>query len=94
MSMIFIGNFRSVANMKSSRGNPAPNQFEIQTDKGRVFQSYSTVIAAIIKSKTYLDPKYDYSVTTGKYRNQFLGEGIEATRKKIKSGEYIVVNLN
>jgi len=43
----------------------------------------------------YLDKySWDYSVTTGKYRNEFLGEGIAETRKKIASGEYILTNLN
>ena len=44
---------------------------------------------------TYLDEHYwDYSATTGKYRNQFLGEGIAETRAKIESGEYILIDLN
>ena len=43
----------------------------------------------------YLDKVYwDYSVTTGKYRNQFLDEGIAETRKKIKEGVYILTDLN
>jgi|TARA_R100000479_G_scaffold54981_1_gene26072 hypothetical protein len=45
--------------------------------------------------KVFLDKNYwDYSTTTGKYRNAFLGENIAETRKKIKSGEYILVDLN
>ena len=44
---------------------------------------------------TYLDEYYwDYSRTTGKYRNQFLGETKKETEKKIASGEYKLVNLN
>ena len=43
----------------------------------------------------YLDQKYwNYSNTTGKYRNIFLGETIKDTRAKIKSGEYILTDLN
>jgi hypothetical protein len=42
-----------------------------------------------------LDETYwDYSKTTGKYRNLFLGETKSETEKKIKSGEYILTNLN
>lgn len=37
---------------------------------------------------------YDYSQSTGFYRNQFLHETLADTRKKIKSGEYILGNLN
>jgi len=47
------------------------------------------------KGKVYLDNnKWDYSRTTGKYRNQFLGESKKETERKIKSGEYQLVNLN
>jgi len=43
----------------------------------------------------YLDKnKWDYSVTTGKYRNQFLNETKKETQKKIDSGEYKLVDLN
>lgn len=44
---------------------------------------------------TYLDKnKWDYSTTTEKYRNQFLGETKKETEAKIKSGEYALVDLN
>ena len=47
------------------------------------------------KDYIMLDKNYwDYSRTTGKYRNQFLGEDIKTTRKKIKSGEYKLWDLN
>ena len=41
--------------------------------------------------KTYLTNDWDYSVTTGKYRNQFLGEGIKETREKIANGTYKIL---
>ena len=63
--------------------------------EGTVFQSYSKVIAFKGAGYVYLDETYwNYSVTTGKYRNDFLGETIKETRKKIKAGKYILVNLN
>ena len=37
---------------------------------------------------------WDYSRTTGKYRNEFLGEGIAETRAKIKKGIYKLWDLN
>jgi len=85
-----------VENMRSPRtGNGVANQFIVRTDKGTYFQSYCTVIAfKPYSGKIQLDPNYDCSVTTGKYRNEFLGEGIADTRNKIKSGEYIIKNLN
>lgn len=92
-----IGDKMKVQNMKSDNGNSIPNQFIITDDKGSIyFQSYESIIAVIHRSgKIYLDEKYwDYSVTTGKYRNQFLGETKKETQKKINSGEYILCNLN
>ena len=84
-----------VSQMESSRGNSIANQFEIFTDEGIFFQSYNTIIALKSKGKIYLDENsWDYSMTTGKYRNIFLGEDKKATQKKIKSGEYILTNLN
>ena len=84
-----------VENMTSARGNTVPNQFIITDNGDEYFQSYRSIIAKRSKGKIYLDDYYwDYSVTTGKYRNEFLGEGIAETRKKIASGEYVLTNLN
>ena len=85
-----------VRNMMSNNGNFIPNQFEIYTNEGRYFQSYNSVIAFIDNNgKVFLDESdWDYSRTTGKYRNMFLGEYIGETRKKIETGEYKLVDLN
>lgn len=85
-----------VSNMTSSRGNDVPNQFEIRTKDGIYFQSYSSIIAFIPnEGKTQLDSRYwDYSQTTGKYRNQFLNETKKETQSKIDSGIYELVDLN
>lgn len=85
-----------VENMTSNNGNDIPNQFIIRTDEGTYFQSYKSIIAFKAKDGTiYLDAeKWDYSVTTGKYRNQFLGEDKKQTEAKIKSGIYKLANLN
>jgi hypothetical protein len=75
----------------------APNQFEIDLDNGdTVFQSYETIIAKRGNGgKITLDEKcWDYSVTTGRYRNAFLGENKATTLRKIASGEYALANLN
>ena len=83
--------------MSQSSGNPVSNQFEIYTDKGYYFQSYQSIIYFACKKtgKQYLDSNtWDYSTTTGKYRNQILGEGIAETRKGIKEGKYILKDLN
>jgi len=95
-----------VENMISAKGNKVANQFII-TDKQynekenrwtttETFQSYDSTIAIIFSSGVVLldENTWDYSVTTGKYRNDFLGEGIAETRAKIKSGEYLLTDLN
>ncbi len=86
-----------VENMLSDSGNEVPNQFRIRIPGvGRCFQSYSTLIVVRTPDgQVFLDESsWDYSATTGRYRGQFLGEGIAETRKKIASGVYKLVNLN
>ena len=87
-----------VRNMSSPNGNKVSNQFVIENEDCDIFQSYGTIIAKKYfdgSGKVLLDEsKWDYSRTTGKYRNIFLGEVKSETLKKIKSGEYILTNLN
>ena len=85
-----------VENMTSPQGNKVANQFIIRdNDNNEYFQSYRSIIAKRSQGKIYLDEYYwDYSRTTGKYRNEFLNETIAETRAKIKSGEYILTDLN
>ncbi|MGD9156941.1 MAG: hypothetical protein PVG39_00915 [Desulfobacteraceae bacterium] len=94
----------NVKNMRSPKGNHIPNQFIIthKTTKTtvKVFQSYHSIIVKIVKktgkpSTAYLDKNFwDYSVTTGKYRNMFLGENKADTQRKIENGTYKLVDLN
>lgn len=85
-----------VSNMVNNRGNIIPNQFIITTDNGQYFQSYDSIIVFRDKENNItLDENYwDYSVTTGKYRNIFLNESKPETQAKIKSGEYALTDLN
>jgi len=85
-----------VRNMQSPNGNDVPNQFIIEDEKGNyTFQSYDSVIAIKNSGEITLDEStWDYSVTTGKYRNQFLNETKKETQAKIDSGEYKLANLN
>ena len=89
-----------VYNMESSNGNKVPNQFIIETPQGTYFQSYSTIIARRFwdmdgNKRIQLDENaWDYSVTTGRYRNQFLRENKPETEYKISTGEYELVDLN
>jgi hypothetical protein len=86
-----------IENMVSPSGNSVANQFLIYTDKGVYFQSYDSIIAfkPYNANKIQLDKRYwDYSKTTGKYRNLFLRESKKETEEKIKLGRYELVNLN
>lgn len=83
--------------MVSDKGNDIANQFYIETPEGAYFQSYTTIIAFVHRDsrQVTLDrDKWDYSVTTSKYRNKLLGEDTAATRKKIESGVYKLAELN
>ena len=84
--------------VKQFEGNngAVKNQFIINTPTAVLFQSYNSIIVKEEGGKTYLDEKYyNYSSTTSKYRNQFLGvENSREVEKGIKSGKYILTNLN
>ena len=94
--------------MKVSNEWGVANQFLI-VEEGRgalgnfltkeTFKSYDSTIAVKTYWETETETKldrdnWDYSTTTGKYRNKFLGENKTETEKKIKSGEYKLDNLN
>lgn len=93
-----------VTNMTSnSTGREVPNQFIITDDEGNTyFQSYKTIIAKRENfqankrdRQVWLDENaWDYSKTTGRYRNQFLGETRKETQAKIDNGTYILTDLN
>ena len=90
-----------VSNIQSNKGNEIANQFIIKDTENNTtyFQSYNSIIVKIERdfdnTSIFLDEIYwNYSKTTSKYRSIFLGEATEVTKSKIKSGEYILTNLN
>lgn len=90
-----------VNNLESPRtGNPVANQYEIETDKYYIFQSYNSIIAKKERGflgKVILDSYYwNYSRTTLKYLKQFLGVNISSKEieERIKKGTYKTRNLN
>lgn len=86
-----------VQNLVSPRsGNQVANQFEIITPEGKFFQSYSsTIVFKANDGSITLDEKYyNYSRTTIKYRNEFLGETSKEVQAKIDSGIYKLADLN
>jgi hypothetical protein len=82
-----------VENIISNNGNSIPNQFIIYEDNGDItFQSYNSIICQIRDGALGYDKivvfgsDWDYSTTTGKYRNKFLmdnGLSILATKKDV-----------
>ena len=65
------------------------NQFLIHTDEGVYFQSYDSIIAfRPYNGKIVIGGDWEYSRTTGKYRNMFLGETKAETQKKLDDGKY------
>lgn len=85
-----------VKNIVSIAGRPVVNQFIVECEGRVYFQSYKSVIAMRnSEGEIYLDQNlWDYSRTTSKYRNIFLGEDTKTTLCKIASGEYMLVDLN
>jgi len=89
-------NIPIIENMKNSNGKRQKNQFLIQTKEGLFFKSYNAIIAfKPLFGPIILDrEKWDFSNTTGIYRNIFLRETKKETEKKIKQGIYKLENLN
>ena len=77
-----------VSSIVSNSGNAVANQFIIHTKYGKMFRSYNSNIAFIPNDENiiYLGEDWDYSRTTGKYRNQFLGMDKKELEALIKSG--------
>ena len=86
-------------NLTNDRGNKVANQFIIYDPEYTIFRSYNSNIIKVVfedgKRKVYLDSYYyNYSRTTAKYRNSFLGETTKEIESKIKEGVYTLTNLN
>ena len=86
-----------INNMKSNKGRTVPNQYVIKLNNCDMFQSYETVIAIRDydsfnnKYEVYLNKEYyDYSKTTSKYRNKYLGLTTKEIEQKIKAKEFIL----
>ena len=88
-----------VRNITSNNGNKIANQFEIIDNENNTiyFQSYKSIIVKhdMNLNQVYLDSHYwDYSTTTSKYRNIFLGMTTAEVKKRIKEGSIKLTNLN
>ena len=87
-----------ISQMTGRTGQPVANQFIIETAQGVYFQSYDSIIAFRpddIARPWQLDRRYwDYSRTTARYRNQFLGLSTKETEKRIADGRIELTDLN
>ena len=96
-----------VENMKNNNNNIVKNQFIITDDNRRYFQSYNSIIVMIENTPwlsganltddfiVYIDPDYyDYSKTTTRYRNIFLGIDNDTFNKNLKDNKYTFKSLN
>lgn len=66
----------------------------IVTDEiGKTLFCYDTKIAHISHNgKVLIYTDWNFSRTTAKYRSQFLNETTKETEKKIRTGEYLLIN--
>jgi hypothetical protein len=99
---MYISKFVSVRPMTSRGGSELANQQILSDPAGETFVSYGTKIAyrshkrynngepRIVLDKDY----WDYSRTTSKYRNEFLGFGIDECRRRISDGRIELLDLN
>jgi hypothetical protein len=84
-----------IKSMTGRTGREVANQIIITDGNKRTFYSYGTPIAEIEGGNVSLNAGYwDYSVTTGKYRNKFLGETKKETQAKIDAGIYTLKKLS
>ena len=84
-----------VQNFIGVNGRAIPNQFIIDTDNARIFQSYDTIIAKRENDQLVLDNgALNYSRTTSKYLYLFLNMNRKAIEHDIKSGKILLKNLN
>jgi hypothetical protein len=87
-----------VSNLLGRTGRPIANQFIISTDEADYFQSYDVIVAKVYRGYgggTVLDRNYwNYSQTTSKYLNQFLGLPAGEAKRLIATEEYILADLN
>ena len=87
-------NLNNIINFKIS--TPFTNCVIVHLSNGwNILKSYNTTIAMRKGQEVIIDSRYyNYSASTGKRRNYFLGETLKDTDKKIKNGEYQTADLN
>ena len=90
--MKMLGAVCCVSNLESSRsGRGVANQFEIDYENGSAFQSYRSLIAVRCNGNLYLTDRHDYSATTCKYANEWVGYTAAERRKMLENEEAILI---
>lgn len=83
-----MSKYLTVENIVSDHGNSIANQFVLNDYENSkvVFQSYNSMIIEIdrLNKKITVGEDYDYSVTTGKYRNIFFRDYAPQTLEGLK----------
>ena len=69
-----------------------PNHSVVVFENGNILQSYDSIIAVKLDKKIYLGKDWDYSKTTGKFRNMHLGTTKKEVLEKLETGEYKLLN--
>lgn len=88
-------------NLKSDAGNPVVNQIVTEMNDVYTLFSYGSMIVQINFNtmELFIGNDYDYSRTTGKYRNKFLHDkglyeisNLESLREAIEKGFAMINN--
>jgi len=93
-----LGSFKRVDNILSNKGNHISNEFVLYYENGTIFQSYKSIIAVVfntfksVDNPYYLGVDWDYSKTTGKYRDIFLNSNKKTIEEDLKNGVAILIN--
>lgn len=82
-----LGKFLGVSNFMNK------NQFELKFEKGRMLQSYQSIVAVKVCGMPWMfGVDHDYSVTTNKHVKQFCDMSAQERRNAIESGDaYLIV---
>ena len=81
-----LGTFRTIETI-------GKNQIIVYFEYGELFYSHNSIIAVVFfrEEKYYLFEKWDYSVTTTKYRKRFLDKDKKAIDRDIKNNVAVLV---
>lgn len=93
--MFWRNKMPKVIPMLNEYGNVVKNQYTYHEDDCFIFQSYGDVIVKKDQGQIYMDiNKFEGSVTTMRYRNQFLNMTDREVQESIDNGDILLVDLN